>query len=155
MYRVKDVRKLPFKGLEGRGYKADLYHGETLVASFLDEGNGGSYIFTWVDELPMKVFHAHLKTLPPTEFMGQTLDWSADMFVADLAEKAEALQVTAKAMKKDLVIQLADGSLRAFSIKKVGAERARELAKVKYPTATIVNDLPIEQAAKILVKMED
>lgn len=109
------------------------------------------------------MFAAFVFAMPktPNQYFPEGMYMSMEMYVENLVNEVESVkEVTAKAkrMLKDLIFTVEgdkEGTFRVVSIKKAGTmERARAFVKEKYPNARILNDMTIEAAAKLLIKVE-
>ena len=89
-WTLRQVRT--FRGMEGPGFNANLYRGDTKVAVVDDHGSGGPVDARFLDRNGSRntpsaeedILTAHVKTLPQEECYGTMLDVSVDWFLGEL-----------------------------------------------------------------------
>ena len=67
-YSVKGVKE--FEGMENKGFNASLYHGNTKIATVIDEGRGGEVLFRWIDPAEKAIFKTFSASQPPIVIEG-------------------------------------------------------------------------------------
>lgn len=170
-YTISAVKT--FQGMDGQGFNANINRDGKKVALAIDEGCGGGYLFHFDDRSEHDAFDAFCAdwlTKNPPRYLGLTekqievikagknkvkdswIDGPEEWISREL-DRHE----TIKRMKRTLArttIFVVKGSDNLKTMK--GPRKGREgghahFIKEKYPDATILNDLPIEEAMPILV----
>lgn len=169
-YHVAGVKS--FIGMEGHGYNATLYFEGKKVAFVIDDAGGGPLDVQWegprdqtrtIDGGNGKVWHVKataaelaleeaIKGLPdvvcsfddPNTGRPATLAMTAELFIDDLVNAAQALKDVRKAIKAGIMFA-AEG--KVYSTKcDPQSEKVRAQIRRKHPDARMLNDMDEREA---------
>lgn len=98
MYTVKSIKVFP--SMEGHGFNGNLYKDDQKIASFHNEGRGGSTHFDWVDDNEKDLFHKYCQG-KTWEFDGKQLSKSMDIEIEDMVlEKENDMKLKRESKRK-------------------------------------------------------
>ena len=154
-YLLKSVKF--FRGMEGHGYNANLYHGKRKVAFAYDDARGGCVYIEWDKKEDELNFDKFLEEYPKYKCTidGTLVSHDESTFLGDLIEIYEIERIVKCLMKKATFYNPPTNEFRSFK-KSSGMWNDAKLKVVeeKYPKAIIFNQLSKEQAIELYKKHE-
>ena len=176
-YSVNAVKT--FNSPDGGGYSCNLLLDGKKVAEVFDGGFGGGLQFDWIDKTPAKVtvrtyndkaplntytgrkgeaeFYEYVMGMPKVKSYDETKEMhtSGDIVVEDLLNEFLGKKKLTTLLKKQVFLHLKDKEIIAYKVKaNQTIEYVKEEAKKMHKTATILNDLPFDNAYKIFQECE-
>lgn len=141
-FEVKGVKS--FTGMEGYGFNANLYHNGKKVASVIDNGNGGTFLYRWERKgaaeqranVARRCLKDVIRDLPEIPFGFRDGSFTPDMdyVMSCLVEyKEQSLQCKRETLFID------DGT--TYTIRAKYDARMKDHLTTKYPGCTILNEV--------------
>lgn len=155
LYTVKGVKS--FIGRQGHGFNASLYKDGKKIAFVIDNANGGMLDFQWEKgcQAEEKLLEDYCATLPKWTSAsigmddGDTTEHATDpeFFMAGLVGEYIDKQGLARQLKKKVIMISDEG--RVLNSKNPASPEVLAAFVKNYPTATILNTLPIDEAYRL------
>lgn len=149
-------------GPDGEAWTASLYRNGAKVGKVHQSGWGGPNRYHFHDP----AYEAELRE-DSLEFLRANEGWwteflrddgtmyeAEDAFIGEVKVFVEVQKDTKRILRRDFVIRLDDGKMLAWPRKKFSDARIRTMVEHKYPGATVLNDLSVEEASDYLVNVE-
>ena len=157
-YEVKAVKS--FRGREGYGFNANLYHNGKKVCFVMDSGNGGCYRYEWtnrdVERVSIKhpdsgydykvtpeekILKDHVEALPEFECYGGMMKHDSDTFISNLIDSYEYKKKLKSRCRTKTLFTLPDcGENECYTIKAKFCEKIKTFIMSKHPEAVILNE---------------
>lgn len=155
-----------WKTSRGGGWETTLLKNGKAIATVVNEGNGGAFVFWWRDSTPARVsarsplgdaveydgvveeaaLWEHVKTLPTFHDFGLQVARDPDIFLEELVNDF-LLKRTLKRWLKNPVALVGTELLRW---RMPVHPDSGKVVKALHPTAIYLNDLPFEEALRLV-----
>lgn len=159
---LKGIKHSEFASEETNCYTATLYVDGKRFATVGNEGHGGCDFVRKLDiSMTGEQFRTKLAAVnkwlaennPPVELSGgSTLSYDLELWCDNELEIFLVARKVTRLVKSKIVC--VDGN-RCFTINNTPTEALFTKVRAKYPTAAILNTIPVREAAKLLLKTSE
>lgn len=164
MYTLKKLKTWNTDG--GGGFQVILIRDGKTIAEVTNDGQGGSYRWSWKDTTPCTVNGLNYldepitysgfreeaklwevcKALPKVESFGSTMAVNPEMYVEELVNELLLERYTKRMLKSVIVV---NGS-EVYKFQSLLTPAFRNHVLAKWPNGKILNDLPFTDAVAII-----